>query len=274
MADSDIEMSLEEQEDRTKPTVKKPPHIRQQISVFGAPCLFNTQKLPTQLDVLRRLFVSFNDSFVDDKQSASLKSFCGEVAEEIASIWKKTKIPIISEKCIIQKLKRLIEDYQNAIRYHKESPSFQQFMDKTKNLFEIAHCKCNKNACKCSQSTFRIPKSQIDFIFDQRGQRLKSMPLETSNETEQEPFFTTESDVYNPETGSEYLPTTGGESPFSTTSELNVTHYSTRRSLTNFAGEVDRYKVSLRAASALATALLKDLGIKESDGQPVIVDKK
>ena len=74
----------------------RPPHVRQQESTFGEPCYFNENKLPTIKDVIRRLYLSYNDAFTDEKTSQPMQSFASEVGGEVIEIWKKTKIPLIA----------------------------------------------------------------------------------------------------------------------------------------------------------------------------------
>lgn len=100
-AGNDIEMSGEEQEVATASTSSS--SVRNQdFSIFGEPCLFKEEKLPTKMDVLRRVFLNYNER-VEEKTKVQLKYFCGDVAKEIIDIWKKTTIPIIKHLSIKKK---------------------------------------------------------------------------------------------------------------------------------------------------------------------------
>lgn len=192
-----------------------------------------------------------------------MHSLCGEVANEVADIWKKTKVPIIVHKSIAIKIHRPIGDYRNRDRY-KSRVVFQRFVDDTNNLFDIARCKCAQipEGCKCKDQDDKIPQSEIDFIFDQRGERLRSIG-------DREAVFI-DPNVPDMPTESSDLPTTDME-PSSVCKPKR--HYSVRRNLKNFAEECDRYNVHDRPAAAMASALLKDFEIKDDEGNFVVIDK-
>lgn len=232
--------------------------------------------MPTKMDVLRRLFLAYNQNVEAGKKS-SLHSFCRAVSAEIADIWNKTKIPIISGKGIMRKLERLVDDYQ-ARDKNKGKAKFQRFVDETKNLFDIARCKCIRipNDCKCLTQNQKIPESEIDFLLDQRGERQRSIgepifaaPIvsEATSAVEDRSDAPSLSGPVQPtEDESEYRPSVDTESAESIPTPSRREHYSVRRKLTNFALECDRYNVHDRPAAALASAFAKDFALKDEEG--------
>lgn len=266
-----------------RPEEKRGPHIRQEESIFGAPCHFNENKLPTILEVLRRVFLSYNDTYVDNKISVLLQTFSNDVASEIIEIWRKTKIPLIEERSVKVKLSRLIEKYHTIKKLRHETPKFKAFLEESKQLFDIARCKCVRDTCNCDRK-FKIPQNAIDFIFDQRGDREQSLPLPTPQHTMSRTLTVSSTTSATSSTSAEFALDVNamGDSDFvlptdaegsSTAEERDVRTYSSRRNLLHFSMECDRYKISDRAASALACSLLKDFEMKGTDGTNIIVDR-
>lgn len=153
-------------------------------------------------------------------------------------------------------------------------------------LFDIARCKCVQipMGCKCSEQIHKIPRSEIDFILDQRGERQRSIQMPdfvipsaanvlSGPGTANDPaIFSEGTSASVLDRGSEYVPRTSDESISSTEHESRLS-YSVRRNLPNFAMECDRYNAHDRPAAAMASALLKDFGITDENGIEIVIDK-
>lgn len=247
-----------------------------QESIFGAPRVFNEEKLPTKQDVIRRIFLAYEDNFVDKGRSEYLGMFISEIRDEIIAIWKKTPIPILTINGIDTKIKRLIEQYHRDSK-HKMRHVYQQFVEECEKLFDIAQCKCDIGNCNCPTAG-KIPKMYQDFIVDQRGERQLSISmLRTYVEVEPsrswEPQFWESNFLERearPSTSySEYMPSSEQVTPHQTSREYS---YNPHRHMPNLAMECDRYNVSSRVAAALVSAAFKDFDVK-LEGQIVIIDK-
>ena len=170
-------------------------------------------------------------------------------------------------------------------------------------LFDICSCKCSKrDICTCPKSK-KINQMEWNFLVDQRTERemfignidkkvteawhdnqkrkdafenqarVENMRCESvRNEREQEliEFMNIEnSDQYDIDTEQEdeTIPAPSTKSSSQESSNQN------RMILACFIAEVDRYQVSDRAAAALATGLLKDLGFVSDSDQRLVVDR-
>lgn len=248
---------------------------------FVKPSVLSEETLPTKMDILKRVCLAYDDKLGDENKSEPLESFIPNIVDEVVEIWKKTKIPIMSEKGIILKMRRLIEDYKKK-KKNKNRDGFKAFCEESEYLFDIARCKCVRNSCKCIEID-KIPKEQIHFIFDQRGDRiLRLFDLP-------EPATFLDSDFLEPiaflSTDCTVLPTT--ENELSSCSEYipavdsmksyleehsPKTPYNRHRAMPNLATECDRYGISNRIAAALVSAAFKDYDVRDA-GQPVIIDR-
>lgn len=241
--------------------------------IFGDPCKFNGQKLPTLGDVLRRLFFSFHKSIQQRKMHPSLKDFCTEVAEEVDLIWKRTKIPIISLKGIELKIIRFVEEYHRCNR-HRNSTVFHTFIGNLDKLFDIACCKCDisTSKCKCRMLTIKIPLSEQKFIIDQRGNR--HLNLHEEPQLEAQLGIPEESTFDTIITASEYLPSavTDSESEAAEDNE-NADLYTTSVHLPNTSLECERYNVPDRVVAALLSSFAKDMNMKDEHGNALIIDR-
>lgn len=226
---------------------KEPKPYAPNTYLLGQPCLFSGQKLPTRSDVLRRLLLEFNES---KSKQVSLHSFRIKVGEEITEIWQKTKIPIIRNKTMLNKISRLIEEYKKQSK-RKHRDALDNFAKQSDVLFDIAQCRCLKNKCNCSVSS-KIPKEFIEFIIDQRGQRRCTFTAQESPGAPSEIDFHSDADADIPESrsASEYIPSANTSRTLTRDDEV-IRHYAPRRHLKNVAMECDRFKSSNRLAAAL-----------------------
>lgn len=176
MADQDIEIQEQDQPMPSTSNAAAAGHedVAHYMDMFGAPRAFDTLKLPTNADLLRRIFLAYNLILTTEKIRKPLISFCSIVADEIVNIWQQTTIPIIETSSVRVKVRRFIEHYQKAIKNQGHLEAFGEFIDETQHLFDIAKCHC-MNLCKCHKSADKIPTAVRGFLFDQRGARLLSL---------------------------------------------------------------------------------------------------
>lgn len=143
-----------------------------------------------------------------------------------------------------------------------------------KTLFYISKCTCNIliSECKCG----KIPRSLRRFILDQQTERRHKLSEFVLPETESTiitsiPTIPSASDeTYQPES-SEMISV--DDNIDLSTSESERTSYAPRYNVPTFAMECDRFGVHDRVAASLASALFKDIGIKDKQGRVVVMDK-
>lgn len=206
------------------------------------PCPFNEEKLPTNMDVLKRIQLANDDKLGDANKSLQLESFVPDVTNELKAIWEKTHIPIISENGIRLKMNRLIAKYRKQ-RNHKKQLGYKQFIKECEELFDIARCKCTSGCCECIE-TEKIPKEFVDLIADQRNGRkfrLTEYISEVMEPLSSAVFFSTESELLTntdqemTTSAGEYIPTVSSIEDFN--KELPKRFYNLHRSMTNLAIE-------------------------------------
>ena len=100
-------------------------------------------------------------------------------------------------------------------------------------------------------------------------EEIRCTEVREERQSEMQDFFQNENDekynILEKENDTDYSP----DSPTTIPSVSNQN----RLDLTNFVAEVDRYQISDRAAAALSTALLRDLGLVTDKDKSKVVDK-
>lgn len=157
-----------------------------------------------------------------------------------------------------------------------KSSKFTVFLHSLKELFYIGRCKCELKAVLCSCGL--IPERLKDFMMDQHNDRRATLP-EYEAEIEEQALTCTVTETTEESQGQTYMPddTSNGQSLCSVNAQDAYIQrrgpYTPRYNAFNFAMMCDRLGVSDRKASALATSLLEDIGVKDDRGNPVIMDK-
>lgn len=212
-------------------------------SSFGVPCVLNEQVLPTKKDVLLRVLLCYNESYGIDKKKLHLNTFGRQVSNEVEKIWKTTRIPIITSNSIYIKIQRLIDLYHKNIKLSKTTESFSKFNDQmSKQLFDIAYCKCVNNKCKCPLHQ-QIPSPCLSFLLDQRGQR-QQIIQNTLND-----HITSSDQKSVSDFDDEHLSSSNEFNPDKSSSSLEIvakTGKQCRVNLKNFVIECDSYVWSVR----------------------------
>lgn len=81
--------------------------------VFGAPVKFKSNMLPTYADVIRYYLINKAELMTKNKQDPPLSDACHQLIRDLESLWKKSSLPIISNRSIFNKIKRYHAEYRN-----------------------------------------------------------------------------------------------------------------------------------------------------------------
>ena len=153
--------------------------------VIGSASSFPENVLPTKSDVVKRVQLSKDHlEFSTGKQKIKVSQMLEPVLEELADLWKKASIPTITKRGIERAVTKLWEHSKQGL---KNEQSKTQAQEENQKLFDICACKCPQISCiqarcqahacddihldcKCDSSS-RVPRREIKFLFDQRGPR-------------------------------------------------------------------------------------------------------
>lgn len=274
------EDSSEHMEMETLPESTSAPNLEcmpsHNMLAFGLAAELDDLSLPTACDILKHFFF-LGDRYKSTNKMFSYNTFTPHVCDKLIQIWDKLHIEVTEKKNIIAKLDKLVKTYQEAIKNQAKKPDqFREFVDSTKEIFYIGKCKCNLKTDRCSCG--KISDRLHEFMLDQHKERRLTIPEYLPVETEistvlptshsgasSDPTFQpTASDMHDFEfpSGSEVLEST------------MQTVYSPRYSTPRFAMMCDRFGVSDRLASCLASALFADIKFTDERGTTVIMDKR
>jgi hypothetical protein len=226
------------------------------------------------------------------------------ILEKVEKVFLKGKD---LQKISVERRSKLLEDLENSVvdtvdEKGKGRPRKQH--DFLQNIFDICTCKCEDRVhCVCPKEN-KVPKREWDFLMDQRQNRedqtfmigrvdkkvtdklleaaaKKNAEVEAVDKEaercdnivektrcEREEFFEFENnnDVETVDTDTD-MDFECDVFPVESSTTQN------RMSLENFISECDRYHISDRAASALATGLLRDVGIVTAEDKTKDVDR-
>ncbi|XP_050516633.1 uncharacterized protein LOC126891498 [Diabrotica virgifera virgifera] len=248
---------------------------RHDVFSFGVSAEMDTINLPTYRDVLKHYFF-LSDAAKNRNEMFSYRKFTFNVTDKLILIWSQLRIELLDRKHIITKLNRLLEKYKREIQ-RKGRPTYRKFVESTAKVFFIGTCQCSLevNTCNCG----KIPQHLKEFMFDQHNSRNLCLP--EYNEYVSEIITTTiEKTATNPEDNS-YEPTPSELEvnidmqsvwvPVEEESKRGI--YTQRYDAFNFAMFCDRFRIPHRQSSCLATALFKDINLKDNRGNPVVMDR-
>lgn len=312
--------TLSEEEDLQQPSTSTAANIQskekkstlQNAYLFGEPCKFKGDMLPTTGDVLRYIFLLYQDELKVNK-SASLKSYVPLVSQEIIDVWEKTEVPTISLNGVRLKVSRAIDEYKISSK-QSATTAFPAYIMNLGSIFDIASCKCDilHGECQCEDEK-KIPSADKEFIVDQRTDRnmriIEEQEEEEMEEVEEvQPGQETQEDQEDQEdqassevaqsgavsqmvtdsdesestppipvqhtSSSDFVPSSSDldATPVSGPS-MSSSRYIRAINIPRFALECDRYGISDRIASALATSLSQDFELKDYKGEDVIIDR-
>lgn len=276
--------------------------------IFGEPSELPDNVLPTREQVSKFYsYVRFNKK--ESRKEPTFAEISEEIAVKLEYVWNKASIPIVSHKRILQLLKAYHDKYQKLMKPFKSRKNvetyklqIQKFKEESRStLFDIAACKCDlsiSNAC-CCDKTRKVPKNERDFLRDQRTTRKmliggidviqtkknirklhrnnwKSTGKMASHFASPKKSEISEDDETFPSLSSD-SDFSCDEAPLSSSSKTDdvVTQKTNqmRDKLPTFAEMCDRYAVSDRCASALASSVLHDIGIIKEEDTSRVVDR-
>lgn len=241
---------------------------------IGLPSDFSELNLPTNRDVLKYyLFLSDLEKEKNKKQH-SYSIFTSQVAKKLIEIWSKLHVMLIHAKSVAKKLKTLLSKYQNELRFKYKRNKSSDFWNTINDVFYIGKCQCEKTMlCHCGL----IPAELQEFMIDQHSTRKHTFPECILSTVEQESSFMPAScdPTYEPASSNMDVEFEIDNTVLNTSQPIVMQKalYTKRYDALNFAMMCDRFGISDRVASCLATALFKDIGFKDENGEPIIMDK-
>lgn len=248
------------------------------VVAFGASCELSGLNLPTKQDILRYYFFLAERAKMQRKMF-SYKTFTPYVTDKLAEIWSRLNVQIIKKKSISTKLDALVEKYKTEAKNKTKSLTFTAFVESIKELFYIGKCQCDLKLALCSCQI--IPENLKEFMMDQFNERKHTIPEHVTEIEEQVPISTI-IETIEESPGHTYVPSEDIDIDDELSSYLIGAQnappmrrrpYTPRYDALNFAMMCDRFGVSDRIASALATSLMEDIGVKDDRGNLVIMDK-
>lgn len=149
------------------------------FKVFGHGRELSKTVLPTCEDVMRFYLLLQNKTELErGGQHPSVSEIAEKVAIELEQIWRKASIPVVSQKRVVQKIRQYNDKYRGYIKHYKERQNrvsykaqLKTFKDESKQLFDLAACKCDFNDCKCDK-VYCVPVEEQKFLTDQRSLRV------------------------------------------------------------------------------------------------------
>jgi hypothetical protein len=152
--------------------------------LFGNLTTFSGTQLPTEFEVGKAFFCLFNSRKGEGTLEELERIIITELAYEIISIWKKTSIPIKSNKDIINKVSYFVKTKLSKLRKMSslrrlDAKVIENMRAEFEKLFNCASCQCLmdcKDFCfkdlKCSCSEIKkIPTEEMAFLMDQLTER-------------------------------------------------------------------------------------------------------
>lgn len=236
-----------------------------------------------------------------------------QIAATIEHLWHKASVPIVSHTRVLLLNRTYHDKYMKQIKPFKGRQGednyqrkLQKFRDDSKlKLFDIAACKCKESLCKCNKIK-RVPVEEHTFLLDQRTTRKmviggidktitehihKRMIRQSTEAAKRAKEATRIAESDNAEIGQDRQNTnssfdeqssaeSSGEevvpvptTPSTSTVNSKVTPNRKRYELSALARTCDRYAVSDRAAAAIASAVLEDVGVITIEDKTSVIDR-
>jgi hypothetical protein len=250
-------------------------------SIIGRPCPLHENVLPTNGDILSN-FIHLKENYPYNTKNEIIVN---DISKKVLLIWNRSSIPIISIINIQKRILSLKENHRmiqrNLGRINNES--FKKKLDDFKVhlniLFDIASCKClNFEFCTCPREK-KVPFLERNFLTDQRNDRkmfIGAIDIDKTRKLNrrhnenlaqtQRPSVAQNIESHRSRESLIYKSTSEIEQP-STSSAQNRIMFS------NVARIADRMNVSDRAAAAIATATLADVGLVDKQHSTLVLDR-
>lgn len=278
--------------------------------LLGSPKTLSGSNLPTVEDMLLCLLEVRSELKMasDSKKEPPFSNIADSVATQIERIYHKASIPIVSRLRVIGLISRYYRVYckfKKTYNRDNKKDNFKKkvrgFIDEAKTkLFDIAACKCpmmcscvcNKNPstcdcpvtveCKCEKER-KIPLIERKFMYDQRTDRVRFIGTLDKKETnkllkrnERKEKILTKKVLPSSVCGESSSITMKRKSPHRVNESDEVPIFSTSQMRLNLTSTVimsDRFGVSDRATGAIASCVLKDLGVISKKDTSLVIDK-
>ena len=143
--------------------------------LLGDPQLLKENTLPTVEDVLKHYLQLYSTFKVDKNEPHGLAT---KVINDVLHIWESSSLPTISKQRAKEIFQNYLQKYKNLrkvpIKRHKTNSYISKcalFTKNTKQLFDLAICKCPTfDCCTCIKDR-KIPYQEQDFLKYQRTAR-------------------------------------------------------------------------------------------------------
>lgn len=248
--------------------------------LFGDVCEMKENVLPTYEDVVK--YYEWTRHQLKLQSETAKEPIFGEIADIVVSrienIWQTASIPTVTRTRIVQMLKAYHLKCKNLLKSIKRlSPDkLNSFQQSSKILFDISACKCKAFAqCICPKDK-KVPKQEQTFLTDQRTSRVmvicgidvtatkklqKTLKRNHERENRRNTSLSTSTLA---DLNVSVSSATSSESEKSECSMLKgVIEKKIKKKTLNFptlSKTCDRYGVSDRAAAAIASSVLFDIG--------------
>jgi len=237
-------------------------------------------QLPTVKDVISHI------NYLKNSAKRMKKTTLAEATTVlICGIWKKTDIPIINRKSIINRVNRFIEKNRSNVKQTKKIDKKQD----CSQLFLLSKCRCDLISvvtgnikCSCRKED-QVPPSIIPFLIDQsdtkNGRKMLvdyTPELSRQRKTEESVMETNEFENDYPANETSEAESTTNESPSSSDDDYVPQSPSkkpryNKKPLPSLSEAADRYHVSDRVAASLANAVLKDMGVVTREDNNLVI---
>jgi hypothetical protein len=275
--------------------------------IFGSSQRMNANMLATVRDMLMEYeWIRLDLKNISNPKKEPTSSEISDIlANKINEIWLKASIPTVSMTRIIQLIKSHHEKYKKLLWYpaSKRNGQYEQRVNDfreqaTRNLFDIAACKCsNLSLCTCGKLS-KVPTLEHKFLEDQRSERKMMISTVDRATTRQLQKRERRKSKYNERILKYHVNSSSAEAtthlvgcdaegssstesdadifspdhPAETKSSIKVSTQH-RHKLNNTAMACDRHAISDRAAAEIASAVLQDYGIVNSDDCSQVIDR-
>lgn len=248
------------------------------VEVFGVSNDLSDINLPNNNREILQYYFYLSDRAKSENKMFSYKTFTPHVVDKLSALWGLLNIEIMQRKNIFTKLNNFIDKYQKVNKHKNiDINKFETFKDSLQKLFYIGKCKCQLQTTQCSCGL--IPENLNEFILDQHNERKRTIPellpatlgqisstIEINPSGSNDPTY----EPYQTSTFEDVDEVASAAEPHVTLKRGNYTEiYNVPR----FAMMCDRFGISDRAASCLASALFQDLNIRDAHGEILIMDK-
>ncbi|KAE8739810.1 hypothetical protein FOCC_FOCC014702 [Frankliniella occidentalis] len=209
---------------------------------MGTPEDFLDGELPTKGQVLRCYQFDLNEIWSKTKKEPSRTAVMQLVTRKLISTWSQTypNSQLLSERQITRIFDNCLNDYGGILKSYRRSPRPKNYEDKLKV------CKCKNAKCVCKPYTPRRIIKDISLTMETEGPSMDFDAGNTKDPADADPTY---------------------KVPENTKVDQN------RLDLYHFATVCDRFNISDRAAAALASALLLDVGLIQEHDTANIIDR-